>query len=72
MIPLMSPEPLLETSQGSLPEDNLADLIDELSKRADRRGREHPTESREANLAAVAKEMIAEGELAGGARRNMG
>lgn len=55
---------IIQASKGTLTEDDLAELMDDLGKRAERRRRENPTESRDATLAAVAKEMVEEENLA--------
>lgn len=55
---------VIEASKGSLTEDDLEEVFDEIAKRADRRRRENPLEPRDQALAAIAKEMADEDELA--------
>ena len=55
---------VLEAAKGSLSEDDLDELFEDIAKRAARRRRENPTEPRDVALAAIAKEMSDEEALA--------
>lgn len=55
---------VLEASKGALSEDDLSEVFEDIAKRAERRRRENPTEPRDVALAAIAKDMAAEEELA--------